>query len=380
MSDWKKIVILSVLGCILVFPYFFKMNLFESEMELNGVTITENFPKINSMNVMNGKYQNAVEEYFSQNIEGREIIIKCGNQIVYSLFNRSTHTGEILGKDGQIYEKEYIDKYLQYTPPVTDEYVEELIYKLGLLKDKLSKKSINLFVFITSSKAEIYSEDIPDVFYKCAPDLKESSYKKLTQALREANIPYFDAVPNVYELKMNEKERVYTKTGTHWSQLTGARIASQLIYKLEEAFGYDLTEIEVSQQVVDEPVHPDADIFNLLNILQKPYDTYYQPVVTKVSEGKDRPALVCQGGSFMGQSLTWLVNNDIVKDAVHIENTSVFENKYSELHAFTNYDELDIVRFMEDKDLLLLEVNQGAIEKMSFGFIDYLLEDFMLED
>lgn len=380
MYKWKKKVILTALGLILLFPNIFKMNLFKLDVELNGVTVSEKFPEINITDILNGTFQNLAEEYFSQNIGGREIIIRCGNQIVYSLFKKSTHESQLLGKNGQIYEKEYINKYLQYYPPVTDEYISELINKLELLKSELSKKNIYLFVFITSSKAEIYNEDIPNIFYKCAPNLQDSSYKKLKLALNEADISYFDAVPYVHELKKKEKENVYPKTGTHWSQVTGARVAKQLIFKLEEAFGYDLSKIEVSKQIVDEPVHPDADIFELLNILQKPYDTYYKPIISNVYEGKDRPALICQGGSFMGQSLSWLVYNDIVKDAVHIENTYVFENKYNELQTFSNYEELDIARILKGKDLLVLEVNQGAIEKMSFGFIDYLLENFKVED
>ena len=79
----------------------------------------------------------------------------------------------------------------------------------------------------------------------------------------------------------------------------------------------------------------------------------------------------------MGQTITYLILNDIVSEGVHVENTNAFSEKYSVIQPFSDYDEIDVDDMLENKDILLLEVNQGAIDKMSFGFIDYLYDRYV---
>lgn len=349
------------------------------DIELAGVTLNKEFPQITMSQVMDGSYQQSLEEYFSQNIDGRGIVIKSGNQLIYTIFKQSTHSGEAIGKNGQLYELEYIYKKLQYIPPITDDYAGGLIKKLQLLQQKLENKGTHLFIYITPSKAEIYPEDIPDIYYRCAPEKQESSYEKFVKGMSNANLPFFDAAKYVQTMRLSDDRDIYPKTGTHWSQVTGAKVARQLAQEIEVQLGYDLMEIEVAEQEVEEPLAPDADIFYLMNIIQKPYDKYYQPLITVSRVGKQQPPLICRGGSFMGQSITWLINNDIVSDAVHMENTHIFQNKYSDVQSFSDYAELDIGQLMKNKEILILEVNQAAIEKMSFGFIDYLLNSDILK-
>lgn len=374
-----KIFTIALINIILFLPIILRVIPLKFDMELAGVTLNKELPQITLSQAMDGSYQQSIEEYFSQNINGRGIIIKSGNQLIYTIFNQSPHSGEAIGKNNQLYELEYIYKKLQYIPPVTDDYASDLINKLQLLQQKLEGKGTHLFIYITPSKAEIYPEDISDIYYRCAPEKQESSYEKFAKGISNAGLPFFDAAKYVQNMKLSTGEDIYYKTGTHWSQVTGAKVARQLIQEMEVQLGYDLTEIEVAEQEVEEPLAPDADIFYLMNIMQKPYDKYYQPLITVSKVGKQQPSLICRGGSFMGQSITWLINNDIVSDAVHMENTYIFQNKYSDVQSFSDYSEVDIGQLMKNKDILILEVNQAAIEKMSFGFIDYLLDSDTLK-
>ena len=41
---------------------------------------------------------------------------------------------------------------------------------------------------------------------------------------------------------------------------------------------------------------------------------------------------------------------------------------------FDAYDELDVATYIEQSDILVLEVNENKIWTMSWGFIDYLLD------
>ena len=45
---------------------------------------------------------------------------------------------------------------------------------------------------------------------------------------------------------------------------------------------------------------------------------------------------------------------------------------------FDSYDVLPLEEMVDDSDIIFLEVNEEAIPRMSFGFIDYLLEHHVL--
>lgn len=368
-----------IVSLILIIPMIFTCLPDELDWDINGVV--ENVsPQFTWHGALNGSYQESLEEYLDANLGLRGILIKSGNQMAYTLFNKSTHDSECIGKNKQLYELEYIYKKMQYIEPVTKQYIDELIEKLGDLQTKLKMNGTDLFIFITPSKAEIYPEDIGWIYKKCAPEQKESSYNQLVAGLQKSEIPYFDGADYTNQLKNNEGKKVFALTGTHWTQTTGATVASQLIKELERNFGYDMTEFTVSEEMTDIPTDPDADIFNLLNIIQRPYDQYTTPKIEISKTGTDTPSILCRGGSFMGQSIVWMINNDIVSSAVHMENTYVYQEKYSEIQYFSDYNEIDVELLMENKNILLLEVNQGAIDKMSFGFIDYLLEENILKE
>ena len=56
-----------------------------------------------------------------------------------------------------------------------------------------------------------------------------------------------------------------------------------------------------------------------------------------------------------------------------MENTNVFVNYYSQVSTMSSYDELNWDELIGDKELFIIEVNQGAIQDMGFGIIEYLL-------
>lgn len=377
MKIKSKCFFLILISLLILIPSILMISPIKLDIELSGVMQDEK-PILTVEGIMDGTYQQAMEVYHSQTLGGREAIIRVGNQMVYSLFHKSTHSAEAIGKNGQLYELEYIYKKLQYIEPVSQEYAEELVDKLERLQSRLQKRDIKLFVFITPSKAEIYPEEINDIFYKCASYQEDSSYNKFLSELTNSTVPFYDGAAFTQVLKEYSDNAVFAKTGTHWTQVTGAMAAAQLVKELENQLGYDMTEFEVEKNKVDTPLEPDTDIFNLLNIIQKPYDNYFTPTIHIVKQGTEQPAVICRGGSFMGQSITWLINNDIFGSSIHMENTYVYQEKYTDLKFFSNYNELDISELLDHKDIMLLEVNQAAIDSMSFGFIDYLLDSDIL--
>ena len=346
---------------------------------LEGENIQKDCPEMTLADILNGNWQALFEEYFAEQIKIREYLIPVRNQIMYQLFSTSPNKNIVIGKNGNLYEEEYICYELQIYPAMTSAEVENLVYKLKLLKNLLEQKNKSLFIYITPSKARVYAEDIPEIYKMISPDVKEeSTYSLFIDDLEESGIAYYDSTLDVIELKKNVAYDVFPKTGTHWSKVTQAVSAKRLGEELEKQLHIDLPQITIDFTVSEEPLHPDADLYKLLNLIEESGETYYAPIINIEDEQKEIYTLLARGGSFMGESIySTLILNNYFEKSYYMENTFAISSEG--IFNFNSYEELDLKAILEESDIVLLEVNEEAINRMSFGFVDYLLENNILD-
>lgn len=192
--------------------------------------------------------------------------------------------------------------------------------------------------------------------------------------VRYSDIDYFDSIEYINNHVFDERVPLFYKTGFHWSAYTGNCVGAGFGEYLREKTGYRFPKVSIAAEPCGEPFFPDADCFYGMNILKPPYENYYKPVVTVEEEGLDKPGFLCRGGSFMGQSLSMLIENDYFGKNVHMENINLFTDKFTNITSFYDYDSIDLPELLKGIDIVVLEVNEPAVSNMSFGFIDYLLE------
>lgn len=268
-------------------------------------------------------------------------------------------------------------KNYKLPPPASDETMELLIGKLCSLQERLASRGKTLFLFITPSKAYVYPEHIPDAYISLAPEQIElSSYDKLIFHLRQKSIPYYDSIPFVLSTRDSTEYPAYTTTGIHWSHVKGFAVTQQLADAMEEQLKINLPEFELSWNPVPNAIGADNDTEELLNIFTKQANIYYAPGVTITDAKKDDLHLLARGGSFMGATVYNMMDFDFFSSTYYMENTQLIDG--GTISHFTSYKELPIEERLAAADILLLEVNQEAINNMSFGFIDYLLENILL--
>lgn len=349
-------------------------------VSLQGETIEESKADITVQNVWSGKWQIEFEDYLQNNLKIREWLIPIRNQIMYSFFHTSPNNNIAIGRENNLFEKEYIYFESQIYPPMTEREMDNLIDKLEIINSALEAQGKNLFIFITPSKAEVYSEDMPVKYVSIAPtNGKESNYNLFIEALGNTEIAFYDSIPYVNELKNSEEFPVFPTTGTHWSDVTASFCAEELADSMEEQLEINLPEAEVSYERCDDPIAPDSDIYNLLNLMFKPDENYYKAVRKITDANKEECTILARGGSFMGSSLYYgMIQEDYFTKSYYLENTVIRCSETNYSGTFDSYDDLSIKEMIEASDVILLEVNEEAIPRMSFGFIDYLLDKDIL--
>lgn len=374
MKLYQKYFMIILFGIIILFPSLAFIT--GKDAELAGVSAANEKPALSLVGVMDGSYFAGMDTYVSDNLPGRNMMIKVRNQVMFSCFGKSPNSNILVGKNKNLFESNYLDEYMQISRQGSDEYLMEMKDKLLVLEERLNEKGIELMLFLTPSKARYYAEDIPEAYRKAGTRTEVCNHDRWVNILEESGLSYFDTIPYMDEY-MEEGQDVFYKTGTHWTNTVAAKVTREFAEYFEKDTGYNLPEFEVYAEPTEYPEFPDADIFDTLNLFMKPYDSYETSECIVTEEETDAPNVFLRGGSFMGQSLKRLVDIGAFGKDVHFENNYIHKNRYSEtefLSGFKMYDEVDLEELFKDTDVLILEMNEAAISDMTWGFIDYMLE------
>lgn len=353
----------------------------DQNVTLSGVTATPEPVVASAETLGNGSFQTYLNDLWESDFPGKKILLKVRNQILYSVCQVSPNKNVVIGKEGYLYEPNYILFENQTYAPNSEEYFETLGANLAQLEQLLEANGKELYVFITPSKADFCKEYIPDRYMSLNQEdaYSYTNYSKLVETLNSNEINYFDSIAYINENLDKETEAgpLFFASGIHWNHSWGNRAAAELLDYMDTKSQYDLSSVSVTTAPSDVPVYPDTDLYDSLNLLFSPEDEWYQTATVIDEAGEDYPKVFLRGGSFMGQSLNSLIKAGVFSEDVHFENNYYFTDNYSlsyNLSAFDAYDEIDLDTLLGKSDILILEVNDGAIYTMSWGFIEHLLE------
>jgi hypothetical protein len=272
---------------------------------LSGITIKNDLPSVSLAGWLNGDLQKGLNTLVSENFAGRELLIRIFNQTLYSAFHKSYMYFEMIipGKHGDLFERNYLAVYGRFDEPIPDAEAEALVVMMKYLSERL-KELGSCFVFvITPSKASIYPEDIPDRFLAKSESRKRrlTNYEVLVPLLQKYRVPYVDGREITLEHKDTFPGRACPKTGTHWTRAVAFFTTAALLKTIERESGREMPQFSESVQSIDHhPDFVDDDLFNLLNLIQKPNQRYIHPGF-QIREGWQRRSgiLTIVGGSFL---------------------------------------------------------------------------------
>lgn len=343
---------------------------------MDGVENRAEFPQVTAQNLVSGQAQAEFESFVQQRLPGKPFMVRLRNEITFSMLGTVSNINYSMNRERNLFSWENVSYYLQYFAPVSKEGAEELRGKLERLERLLEDNGKELYIFITPCKVRYTEDELPWVDRVMAPERQDGNYERLMAELKDSELKYFDSIAYMAEHggEFDSRVPLFYRTGLHWSVYVGNMVGAAFGDFLEEESGYNLPELEITAQPCEEPVYPDADSFEVFNLLQKPYDDYYEPVIRVTDEATDAPGVLCRGGSFMGQSVAALIRNHYFGKNVSMENRQVFTEEFAGVQGFDSYEQLDLKGYFKDIDIVVLEVNETAVSEMSFGFIDYVLE------
>lgn len=387
MNQSKRKIFILLFFAILCYPlYGWGIS---KNIQLSGVVVETEKPQLSFLDIWNGTYQTQENTYYEQNFPGRNFLIKLRSQLMYSLCKESPNQNVVIGKENQLYEPGYImweeaaEGYV-----MTDAEQAELKAKLLAVRDLLAQHGKEFYIFVTPSKAYYEKDNIP-FRYKLLNTGLDNNLDHFKELLESTDLSYFisrdyiDAQLQSSDCPEDLREvPVYYPTGIHWARPWGNYCTAAFYSMMQEQSRFDLGDIAVDVYPYDsaEVEWPDADLYQSLNLFTPPDGPYYSARIRVTREG-EKPNVFCRGCSFLGQSWYDLERAGCFGYSLHYENNSykVFEGQNvvsdTTVSSVQSYDEsTDWIPYLQQADIFVLEVNEGGINNVGMGILDYILE------
>ena len=370
MKTVKNILFLIVL-LAMILPAAQKEWKLVNEPTLNGDFLENEQPEFSWTGFYNGSFQTASDAWLEQHIGFHNTLVRLRNQLDYSLFNKPNAEGIVLGKEGFVFEYDYISEltgrdFMSYS--FIDEKLRRLKYVQHYLK---TTKDIDLVLVFMPGKASFYSEYLPDKYLEKKPD--STNYAVYLSEMKKRNIRYIDLNNYFHEFKKETLYPMFPKYGTHWSIYGMSRAAHVWLDSIEQFRGRKLNDFSTdSLYFSTTPLRTDYDGGKALNLLiniskEKFAYPYY---VFGHDSSRYKPKVLVIGDSFYWNIFNaGIPNNLFANEAFWYYNRKVYPEFYTH-PKYTN--ELNLKEEVEQKDLIFIMVTERFLNIFDWKLIDQL--------
>lgn len=218
-------------------------------------------------------YSSEYEEYFNDSIPFRNNLITMNSAIDYFIFNRSSSTNVVIGKDSWLFYADSGDGdpigCYQGTNLLSEEELATMAQNCLEIQSYLNEQGKEFIIFIAPNKERIYYDKMPEQF-----GIPADTYKALqaVQYLRDnTDIRIVYPYDELMQAKESLEENIYYKTDTHWNQIGGYIGAAALMREL----GIEMPDIESDEIAITAGNNTSGDLAGMLNLSKYLANTDY---------------------------------------------------------------------------------------------------------
>lgn len=360
---------------LLFIPIVQKKFKFITVEPLNGAFETVEDPFITKSAWLEGDFQIAQEDYAKNNFGFRETLVRIYNQWNFSLYSKTNSEGVVIGKEGYLYEGNYIRAQLGIDYLGKDS-IRKQVNKLKIISDSLKKHNVDLVILLAPGKGSFYPEYFPDRYYDKRDRYYEerkgkTNHDEYVKQLKKSNINLLDAHSWFREMKVTDKEHtLFSKAGIHWSKYGEYLMADSLVNYLSKVTGkpfphMQLDSVERSKRLRN----TDNDAWESLNIFTDIPDfemTYPFFHVENIELNKTKVLTI-------SDSYYWgLFNSGLSRDYFAGGEFWYYYRERYPLHydSPSLVSEANIKKEVLKHDVVLIICTDANLSRLGFGFIE----------
>ena len=351
---------------------------------LNGVTEAAARPNLTIKTFMNGSFQAQEEQYLSENIGFRELMVRCYNQMSWSLFRQTQNKTIFIGDDNWIFNDFTIKHFYGQSVYDFGESSESVLRKMQndarlvyQLQEVLKEYGIDFFVCLAPGKDMVCAEHVPEVKgFTRPPGVRAIDvYPPLFDSL---GINCLDFSKYYLDIKDTVPYPLYLKSSSHWSNQAAVFAADSLFRYMENLSGLNIHNLVIGDVYMDKTHFLDSDLEDVMNLLW-PIETgmnQYNYIDIDHDSTAVKPRWFTVGDSYY-KGFMYNLTLDLFFDTHHYwyYNKVVHDDP---LH--NNVNEVDIVRELLSSDVVTLMYTSCNLFDLNRQFLTRALFNLYYED
>ena len=324
-------------------------------------------------------YQKDFEAWLNSHINFRGFYIRLYNQIQFSLFKMTTQT-PIIGKNDDIFFIEYLtiecnfgstsfgSTRYDFSNSKNYKNLKEYVRHLENVQNKLQKIGKQFLFYTTPSKATQHFNNIPLKYRLKKQSDYITPYYYLKELLSNTSINYIDS----RDFLSTDGTPDFYNTGIHWARPIEQRVSQAIVENLSERSNKKLPRIVLGElKSSDLPIKRDADVYNLVNMIQNPHGAYYEYEAQVKAECESLPNFLIQGGSF-AEGFYVFDYAGYTKQSYKFFYGRELRNNDGTKTEIKKWKEMPFEEILDNVDYVIVELNESVIHKFSNGFVKYL--------
>ena len=375
----KYAIVNSILFFLIVFsPGFMKgarlLHLITKDFHgssLSGYFESHERPSFSKHSYATRDYQKDFEAWLNSHVSLRAFYIRIYNQIQFTLFKLSNR---IIGKNDDIFEMIYINAECGLVPgcnfdnPKNYKKLKEYVRHLENVQNKLQKIGKQFLFYTTPSKATQHFNNIPLKYRLKKQSDYITPYYYLKELLSNTSINYIDS----RDFLSTDGTPDFYNTGIHWARPIEQRVSQAIVENLSERSNKKLPRIVLGElKSSDLPIKRDADVYNLVNMIQNPHGAYYEYEAQVKAECESLPNFLIQGGSF-AEGFYVFDYAGYTKQSYKFFYGRELRNNDGTKTEIKKWKEMPFEEILDNVDYVIVELNESVIHKFSNGFVKYL--------
>lgn len=342
------------------------------EKELDGDWAQMPMPAFSDTAFLSGDFQKVFDPWLEENIGFHNSLVRINNQLDYSLFLKPHADGVIRGRNGNLFEYDYIRAWTG-KDFVGEDLLDLKLRQFRFLQDHLKALfDIDLVLILEPGKASLYPEDIPPEYKKAEEGKSNSDF--MSMRAKELGIQMIDLNAWYSEIKDTSRYPIFPIQGTHWSEFAMWYAADSLISYIETIRGIDLPEVVQDSIEYSMDLHStDYDEGVTLNLLfeldhgKMPYPAFH----FREDSTHTRPNVLAIADSYYWNIFnTRIPENVFSKPAFWYFYKKVYPDSYfGDMYV----ESLDIKAEIEKQDVIFYMATERFLYMIDRGFVDDLM-------
>lgn len=312
-----------------------------------------------------GTLQVEAEEWLNAHVGFYPLFIRTNNQLNYTLFNKAKAKGVVIGKQGYLFEENYIKAYYGLDFIGRDSICRQM-ERLQYIHERLQKQGKLLLLVFAAGKGSYYSEYIPKGW---ASRRGPSNYAHYSAEAQKRGIPVLDFHRYFLEQKTKSKYPLYPQLGIHWSEYGMAVAGDSLIRSIEAHCGWRMPRISWDEVDWDQPKGSDCDIAGGMNLFwnMPSFNMAYPKLKFEVEQGKRRPAVLVVSDSFYWGLFNFGISRSFDPGHFWFYNHEVYPEHFDRK---TTVQQLNLVEELNRHDVVVIMATEATLPRLGWGFIE----------